>query len=326
MFIYENGFPKENKLGFFDLYIRTTLYSQLDVGDAFINLTWVEDDRNLANIFNCDPKNLYLYSGVDPHYVPPFLENHLNWYIGNIYHVGNYSGERYFFWWLHYLKDRLHEFVPFNPYDISNDCKIYMNLNRKPHPHRQKLVRTLIDYNLLSDGHVSLGQAIEGFTNEYDLPLPLLLENDVVDKQGDGVIYGDVGITNNIYTVGSKEYWNSHIVNIVTETWSGHGAFISEKTIKPILGRRPFMVYGDNQIYNVLKSIGIDTFDDLFGTFPHDKNDRAVWICENLVNLKKDKHLNKLILSLKPRLEANYNTLLSYIDINARKLTTLLSK
>lgn len=326
MYIYENGFDVHNQLGNFDLNIKKIIYNQLHKGDAFINLTWCEDNRMLKHIFECKPNNIYLYSGIDPHYVPPPLYNYLQNYKGNVYNIGNYNGDFYFFWWLHFLKDKLHKFAPFNTYDIADDYKVYMCLNRKPHPHRQVLVKNLIDYGVFDDGYVSLGRPTEGFTNIFNLDLPFTLKNDIVDTQGDNVVYGDVGISNNIFSVGSKHYWNSHIINIVTETSLIDGGFISEKTIKAIVGKRPFMVYGDSQIYDILKDIGIDTFDDIFGERPYSHTSQVTWVCDNILNFKNDKHLDKLLLFLKPRLESNYNVLLSYCKTNYNNLLTLIKK
>ncbi len=69
---------------------------------------------------------------------------------------------------------------------------------------------------------------------------------------------------NDIYSLGDIDVWNSHFLNIVTETLDGssYPTWISEKTIKPMIGSRPFVIYGDPNIVDVLHSYGLETFDD----------------------------------------------------------------
>ena len=66
--------------------------------------------------------------------------------------------------------------------------------------------------------------------------------------------------------------WCKHFLNVVTETVIHSDVFVSEKTYKPILGLRPFVILGDDRIYDILHDYGIDTFDDLLGTWYKDKN------------------------------------------------------
>jgi hypothetical protein len=58
------------------------------------------------------------------------------------------------------------------------------------------------------------------------------------------------------------DYWQQHFINLVSETeflpWDN--TFLSEKTFKPILGLRPFLLNGQTQIYSWLRSRGFKTF------------------------------------------------------------------
>ena len=80
-------------------------------------------------------------------------------------------------------------------------------------------------------------------------------------------------------------------MNIVSETTTGSqdkGVFISEKTFKPIIGKRPFIVLGDYNLYKKLHDWGIDTFDDILGDGYKEKSplDRVEWIINTVKELK----------------------------------------
>jgi len=68
---------------------------------------------------------------------------------------------------------------------------------------------------------------------------------------------------NDIYSLGDMDIWNNHFLNIVTETLEEPSGltWITEKTLKPIIGSRPFVIYGDEKIYNQLNNFGIETFE-----------------------------------------------------------------
>ena len=67
---------------------------------------------------------------------------------------------------------------------------------------------------------------------------------------------------NDIYSLGDINIWNNHFLNIVTETLDEPSGltWITEKTLKPIIGSRPFVLYGDKKIYDLLESFGLEHF------------------------------------------------------------------
>ena len=136
--------------------------------------------------------------------------------------------------------------------------------------------------------------------------------NDIVNSEGDDATTPNV-ITNDISSYGHMQNWQQHFLNVVTETVVHTDVFISEKTIKPIAGGRPFIILGDDTIYQKLQTWGIDTFDDLFGTGYNLQwyEQRADWIREVLSNLihPPPPDLQKLYKSLIPRLKNNQERL-----------------
>ena len=107
--------------------------------------------------------------------------------------------------------------------------------------------------------------------NEWSVPgIITLAGKKVLDKNipahdGNASIYKPVDYyPNDIYSLGDIDVWNSHFLNIVTETLDGvsYPTWITEKTIKPLAGSRPFIIYGDPNIYSVLNSFGIENFEE----------------------------------------------------------------
>jgi hypothetical protein len=133
----------------------------------------------------------------------------------------------------------------------------YMCLNRKPHVHRLRLYQALTDANLLDRGFVSMGGN----------PPIRLLDN---DAQGQDIAPNpgrdQYGINNDIVSLGNLNNWQRHFLNIVTETiWDCEPSnFVSEKTFKPVLGLRPFLIYAPNGAVECLKSRGLEPYIDDF--------------------------------------------------------------
>jgi hypothetical protein len=141
-------------------------------------------------------------------------------------------------------------------------------LNRKPHPHRIAIVENLIAAGLQDQGYISLG-----------LPggQAITIQEEFYDEQGIRDEYGNLGtdetfvskhIRNDIFSLGVSQVWNNSLLCLVSETefsnYYPENFFASEKTFKPILGMRPFFVYGQPGLRQHLQQSGFDTFEDVF--------------------------------------------------------------
>ena len=277
MGVYEKGFSEDNIIGEIDREIKDMIADQMTMTGsvAFVNSTWIERDKELERIKNFD--NVIVYSGPDwenTNCIPLRRNAHqfLNDNNKNVVHVGNTYGKNYFSYWLYFVYEHLDRFLPDNfDYTLHKDHKSYMCLNRKPHNHRIQLMEKLFENNLIDKGFTSLG-TFEDWQNrsKFDT-LPIVLDVDKEYTLGNE-ISGDVGIPNDILSLGNNSLWCKHFLNVVTETVIHSDVFVSEKTYKPILGLRPFVILGDDRIYDILHDYGIDTFDDLLGTWYKDKN------------------------------------------------------
>jgi len=131
---------------------------------------------------------------------------------------------------------------------------------------------------------------------------------------------------NDIYSLGDPDIWSKIFINVIVETTKHTNVFLSEKTWKPIIGLRPFLILGDDQLYPKLKELGYDTFDDIFGTWWHKPlwQDRARSIIDILQQFgEQEKDLNKLYLHLHPRLLYNRNNFITHMNINHNKICNL---
>lgn len=313
---YDKGFNKNNIIGVHEYKIKSFIKNQLnDKNDIFINTTWIRIDHDLKKLTETISDRTICYSGADWENTECRKKENdfINKNFNNVIRIGNTRGKYYFSFWLDFVFYNLKKYQSFDFYNLAEDIKPFMCLNRKPHTHRVKLVESI--NHLSRYGYISLG------SNP-----PMLLKGDVVNKEGDDATTPDCPITNDITTLGNPEFWNSHFLNVVSETTIHSDVFISEKTLKPIIGKRPFIILGDNNVYDVLHEWGIDTFDDLFGNGYKNLyyDDRIKWITENLENICKEKSLNKLLIKLKPRLEQNFQQILIAGEKNRKKLRSLL--
>lgn len=327
--IYDKGFDPVHITGKHDKKIKKIICKNIPPDWAFINTTWLEIDRDLKNIFNRNVKEVICYSSVDWENTICRKEQHdyIKKNTDSITHIGNANNEYYFSFWMDFVWQNYNQFMKFDTLDLGKDFKVFMCLNRKPHTHRVDLVKEIYDKGLEKNGYVSLGMFDKPVPWSYKgLKVPIKLKDDIQNTVGDNAVAGSSGgITNDITGLGHKDNWNNHFLNVVTETTVHSDVFISEKTFKPILGMRPFVILGDDNIYNKLHSWGFDTFDDILGTGYKGTyhTDRIKWIVDTIDNLKREKDLKKLLKSLHPRLEKNKVRFFQVAEQNRKKIQNL---
>jgi len=314
--IYDRGFSN-NIIGDVDSSVKQLIISQLDSDYVFINTTWIENKQSLRDILDIN-KTAVCYSGPDWENTNCIdLRKHAHDIIlknsKSVIHVGNTRGSNYFNFWAEFIRQNPNNFFD-NMYTKDPEfTKLYMCLNRKPHNHRLFLVNLLECNNLINNGHVSI------FRDRN----PLFLDENFsdIDAVGNQSVTDSINIKNDIVSLGDPKYWNTHFLNVVTETTVHTDVFISEKTWKPIIGLRPFLILGDYNIYNQLHEIGIDTFDDLFGTWYTDTNweSRAISIV-NIIEHYKTENINKIYIKIKNRLENNRKCFLDFTAANFKRL------
>jgi hypothetical protein len=267
-----NGFPYAWKAGRVEYLIRDILArkveQQLSVNKVmFINPTWLHENDIDQNINDENPDFIICHNFADP--VVPRIFDAIKKSGRPYIMIGNADHCRLDFWAMVcdlYFKSYSDQetFVLSNPEAV----KKYICLNRKPHPHRIRMVEQLKMQGVFDDGYVSLGLPGAG---------AITVDSNFDESQGITDEHGNIGIDerfvsnkirNDIFSVGDLEVWNRSYLCLVTETEFSNGNpqefFISEKTWKPVLGYRPFFVYGQPKLREYLKAQGFDIFEDIF--------------------------------------------------------------
>lgn len=321
--IYDSNFHPGSIIGNHNRLIQNFFHYHLPDNLVFLDTTWLHINPKLEEFVNENKNNTLLaYSGPDWENTVcrPSVHTWLSELHSDVKYIGNSSGKYYFSFWLDFVYTYIDNYnFDYNQTDIF---KVFMSLNRKPHNHRIYLVNEIYKKQLNTFGYVSLG--IDTDNRDYlNLNVPIKLDRDIVNIEGDKSISGNAGgITNDISTLGEINNWKSHFVNIVSETTVHTDVFLSEKTLKPILGYKPFIVLGDSNIYNKLHEWGIDTFDDFFGTGYKDYasyTDRSKWIVD-IIDQLKNENLNLLYKSIIPRLIKNKDLLINAAVKNRQRI------
>jgi hypothetical protein len=185
---------------------------------------------------------------------------------------------------------------------------LFLNYNRKPHTHRIELVEAFEQAGIINLGCTTLGGS--SYTvNDVDADYLNSGARDVV---------GDIGIPNDIYSLGRLDIWQRSFINIVSETqFDSTSTFVSEKTFKPIIGLRPFVINGNPQIYTWLQSAGFDCFEDIFPVQQLIRSTNTAHshkLIVDAVQSIKDKDPMKVYLHLLPRLINNQTHFYEYAN------------
>lgn len=146
---------------------------------------------------------------------------------------------------------------------------IYVCYNRKPKPHRINLVNLLLDNDLKDHGVLTLGQPEDHYdvTEDAEYRGSLVIDDapELYTRNGFYNLFTNFsGIPYDLCSLGRLDLWQKHFLNIVSETESREwdNRFVTEKTWKPIIGLRPFVINGQVKIYQWLRDNGFHTFND----------------------------------------------------------------
>lgn len=226
-----------------------------DQSNLLINTTWFGpqfSNREYSKFVDlCSAQqfdNLFLLASVDPVCLTQLEIKNCQHMAGaeNLYLLGNFDTQYQF----NFISTLLPQY--FESYTQQQLLPrafehVFLSYNRKPHPHRVALVDLLEQRNLLSSGIVTLG-------NRYTL--------NEQPNLGNWSQPMTLGIPHDIHTLGSLDLWQTFFLNVVSETvalpWDP--LFVTEKTFKPMLGLRPFVINGQPKIYAWLREQGFKTF------------------------------------------------------------------
>ena len=255
---------------------------------------WLPDEvreAGLKKIKETENLHLLFLGMLDPHFPDESLKNNPR--------VHNLSCRDFVFWLLivgrHFYKYSRERILPEYPLEHNFLC-----YQRKVFPGREYM------YDLLKEE-----KGIVTLSNKEILDFNKLVDDSTGNKEvfPDPEIPEELMMPNDIWSLGNLGIWRKCFLNIVSETAVAHGAdqypFISEKTFKPIIGMRPFLIYGNHNITAILKDRGFETFEDDFGfTFADSYQSQANQI-KNIV--KQIDNPDLLYKKLLPKIEHNKN-------------------
>ena len=242
--------------------------------------------------------NLFLLASEDPCF---FNKQETEQFIKdtgakNIYLLGHFDTDYHF----NFFSTVIGNYFPnYKDSDLlfDNPQYIFINYNRKPRDHRKQFVQMLDDRKLSKLGVVTLGndRNVGETIEEY--------------KEGNWGMPDDFGIPHDIHSLGRPEYWQNHFLNVVSETdFEDHlWTYITEKTYKPIIGLRPFVINGQLEVYKLLRKQGFRTFNHYW---PHidlencNIDDIHKNIC-NLIEWLQTQNLKQMYLDMLPDLRYN---------------------
>jgi hypothetical protein len=234
---FDNGWGNNFPAKQFEQNITSQYLLNNTARTVLINNTWYTGDYHqhvMNQLSTLDFDQIVLISMLDASIARPDWYQQFN---KPVYTLGYYPGKNTVDFWA-LMVDKHFQTLDVDLFDARVIDTAYMCLNRKPHWHRQKLYRQLVDSNIVNQGIVSMGG--------NNSPPQRILEVDAGQSDlAPNAGKEQTGIANDIMSLGHPDNWTRCFLNVVTETQFDIAStcFVSEKIYKPILGCRPFLVY-----------------------------------------------------------------------------------
>jgi len=188
----------------------------------------------------------------------------------------------------------------------------FMCYGFKEKPWRKKLYRALQDTKV--KGLLSYGTE-KNFTEKIEYTWG----NSNMEPSNDDPNFPK---TVDIYSLGDMTLWRSHFLNIVSESQVGvyEPVWITEKTFKPIIGGRPFIVYGHPDTAKHLQEIGFEIFDEDFGHTPDPWYKYHAYHIADIVKEVSTTDVKSWYEKLLPKIEHNFHNWTTYAQHEHNKM------
>jgi hypothetical protein len=193
--------------------------------------------------------------------------------------------------------------IDYTKHIVNTDFKYpFICLNNKNHIHRAGLIDHLAKYNLIDKGVVTWHK-FSNFTHGYDFKYYddsiRLIDDDFATKLDSFLI---------------PKQWHESFLHVIGEaTINTH--FITEKTIIPMLLKKPFVCISKQGYNQRLLDLGFVLYDELIDYSYddyEDLSDRADKLCESIS--KMSTNYSELYETVRPKIEYNYNRCLEIIS------------
>jgi hypothetical protein len=185
--------------------------------------------------------------------------------------------------------------------ELISDYEKISLINFRSNPHEEDS-RKLFELQKLFE--VSPSSANKFLNNKNSFPIQL--------EKVDGYT---VGATTRQHTDQLKQFYTKFFIDIVAETFtSGRSFFPTEKTVRPMLMKKPFIIMGSRCFLIHLRQMGFKTFHDFWDEDydGYDFNIRYHKILEliNVISLMTIDELRKMYISMSEILNHNYNLII----------------
>lgn len=251
-----------------------------DQNNLFINTTWFGpqfDNGKYQEFLQATEHekfdNLFLLAAADPVFLSKDQIDQIFNRSGaaQMFLCGHFDGQYQFNFHSQVLPKYFRDYAQAD-LKLTQADYVYLCYNRKPREHRVDLVKKLVAADLKQHGIVTLGKNDAVYSKHDQNDFYFLLDEEPEDFAGEGNwgLSMHMGIPHDIHSLGNMNLWQRHFLTVVSETeflpWDN--LFVSEKTWKPMLGLRPFVVNGQTPVYQWLRNNGFKTFNNYWAHVP----------------------------------------------------------
>lgn len=228
-------------------------------------------------------------------------------YHDEYYNSIDYPVENVIFWGTHFFNHMLMHMkhtednnpYTYNPGPFKHK---FISLNNRSHIHRCAFIEEMSKQNLLDKGIVTW---IAHLNENSDYPYQYF--------DGNKRLLNDDFI-NHLDSYQLPIEYHESLFEIVTES-TPHVRFLTEKTVRNLLLKKPFVILGSRYIHHSLMDLGFKLYDEVIDySFEHEEDllKRTEMVVNNIHNILKYDPI-ELYEILKPKLEYNYNRAMTIV-------------
>ena len=204
--------------------------------------------------------------------------------------------ENIIFWGTHFF-NYIHMHLRHRPMPVVTEYKHkFISLNNRSHIHRCCFIEEMAKQNLLDKGVVTW---IAHLNENSDYPYKYfdgnkrLLDDDFI---------------NTLDSHTFPKQWYESSFEVITES-TPHIQFLTEKTVRNLLYKKPFMILGAPNIHKTLTALGIKLYDEVIDYSFDDTEDlhQRTELFVNNIHTILSYDSNELYEKLRPKIEYNYN-------------------
>lgn len=295
-------FPKSHDYGPESTAVHESITKQVEdkfpnQNNLIVSLTWFGpqfEDSVWYDICEYEQQNktfdnLFLVTLVDPPYINPTdihdIKNKVK--ALKLFLIGNFDSPHQFNFFSIVIAEKFKKYTD-EELKLRGPIKTFVNYNRKPKPHRIKLVERIVAEQLDNYGTVTLGKDEsnihnQGIQTDLHLTIGETYEQYVNEGNKEGV-WG-FGLPQVYYSLSDLSIWQNTFlyVNAATEFNPFDDLFCQQDTFKPFIGMRPFVINGVQKTYRWLRVNGFKTFNHYWDHIDIENGD----VTETIVDLIK---------------------------------------